>query len=669
MNRLQYETSPYLQQHKDNPVDWYPWGREALDRAAAEDKPILLSIGYSSCHWCHVMERESFTDEAVAAYMNEHFVNIKLDREERPDLDKIYMDAIVAITGSGGWPLNCFLTPDLRPFYGGTYYPPETIHQRPSWIQVLQHIQRIYTQQKDQVREQAGRLSNYLLNSGNTLLQLKPEQGTENMPPLEAGRKMALSLRARFDTVSGGFGQAPKFPATMSIQYLLDYFFYGGEQAYADHAFFTLDRMAQGGIYDQVRGGFARYATDRDWNIPHFEKMLYDNAQLLKLYSTAYKLRPSRLYAQVVEETAEWLIREMKSDSGGYYSAIDADSEHVEGKYYVWTYEELHSVLSGDQFELIKKVYGIRPEGNWEDPHHPQASPVNILWVSEAMRGDERLFSGELKEIKQKLCLEREKRVKPLTDTKLLISWNALLCQGFLEAWDVFQNPVFLDEARGILGFLSAHGMGPTGDYLHQKGSAIPAMLDDISYQGAAFLQAFRSLGEPQFLKQADKVLQYALTHYYDPQAKTFFYSKAAPDLIAPANDWYDNTTPSAVGTMAWNMVQYGRIMQMEYEKMGDEMIRNLRPSILRYPESLSQWASLLLSQSFGWMEIKVPDPAPADIRDILKTFIPLVILHREKEGGAGIDFCHNFSCELPVGSFPEFRLLLKNHYHPDEDH
>lgn len=669
MNRLQYETSPYLQQHKDNPVDWYPWGREALDRAAAEDKPILLSIGYSSCHWCHVMERESFTDESVASYMNEHFINIKLDREERPDLDKIYMDAIVAITGSGGWPLNCFLTPDLRPFYGGTYYPPRPAHQRPSWIQVLQHIQRIYTQQKDQVREQAGRISSYLLNSGNTLLQLKPEQGMETMTPLEAGRKMALSLGARFDIASGGFGQAPKFPASMSIQFLLDYFFYGGDQTYANHAFFTLDRMAQGGIYDQVRGGFARYATDRDWNIPHFEKMLYDNAQLLKLYSTAYKIRPSRLYAQVVEETAEWLIREMKSDSGGYFSAIDADSEHVEGRYYVWTYGELRSVLSGDQFELIKKVYDIRPEGNWEDPHHAQAAPVNILWVSEAMRGDERLFSGELKEIKQKLCQEREKRVKPLTDTKLLISWNALLCQGFLEAWDTFQNPLFLEEARGILVFLSTHGIGPTGDYLHQKGSAIPAMLDDISYQAAAFLQAFRSLGEPQFLKQAGILLKYALTHYYDPQAKTFFYSKAAPDLIAPANDWYDNTTPSAAGTMAWNLVLYGRIMNMEYERMGDEMIRNLRPSILRYPESLSQWASFLLGQSFGWMEIKVPDQAHDDIRDILKTFIPLVILHREKEGGEGIGFCHNFSCELPVRSFPEFRLLLKNHYHPDEDH
>jgi len=668
MNRLQYESSPYLQQHKDNPVDWYPWGREALDKAATEDKPILLSIGYSSCHWCHVMEQESFTDQEVAAYMNEHFVNIKLDREERPDLDKIYMDAVVAITGSGGWPLNCFLTPDLRPFYGGTYFPPRPAHQRPSWTQVLQHIQRIYTQQKAQVLEQAGRLSDYLTNSGNTLLQLKPEQGTEKSTALEICRKMAKTLQARFDLVSGGFGTAPKFPAVMSIQYLLDYYFYSGEQTYADHAFFSLDRMAQGGIYDQVGGGFARYATDRNWNIPHFEKMLYDNAQLLKLYSTAYKIRPSPLYAQVVEETVQWLVREMKSDSGGYYSAIDADSEHTEGKYYVWSYEELRSVLGGEQFDLLKKVYEIRPEGNWQDLHHPTSSPVNILWVSENIRGDELLFSRELREIKEKLGRVREKRIKPITDTKLLIGWNALLCQGFLEAWDVFQNPLFLEEARGILAFLARYGTDPGGDYLHQKDSTIPAMLDDIGYQAAAFLQAYRSLGELQLLEQAGRLLQYALKHYHDPETNTFSYSKATSDLIAPANDWYDNTTPSAAGTMALTLVHYGRIRNAEYESIGNEMIRKLEPAIVRYPESLSHWASLLLSQSFGWMEIKGADPDPDALREILKTFIPLVILHRDNKSGEGISFCHNFSCERPVGSIREFRLLLKNHYHPDEN-
>ena len=541
-------------------------------------------------------------------------------------------------------------------------------HQRPSWMQVLQHIQRIYTQQKTQVLEQAGRLSNYLSNSGNTLLQLKPEQGTENKTSLDTGRKMAQALQARFDLVSGGFGPAPKFPAVMSLQYLLDYYFYSGEKTYSDHVFFTLDRMAQGGIYDQVGGGFARYATDRNWNIPHFEKMLYDNAQLLKLYSTAYKIRPSRLYAQVVEETAQWLVREMKSDSGGYFSAIDADSEHQEGKYYVWSYEELRSVLDGPQFELVKKVYDIRPEGNWQDPHHLPTTPVNILWVSETMKGDELLFSRELKEIKEKLGQVREKRVRPLTDTKLLIGWNALLCQGFLEAWDVFQNPGFLEEARGILAFLSRYGRDPGGDYLHQKDSAIPAMLDDLGFQAAAFLQAYRSLGEPEFLELAGRALQYALKHFYNPQTKILSYSRASPDLIAPANDWYDNTTPSAAGIMAWNLVHYGRMGKADYETTGNEIIRNLRAAILRYPESLSHWASLLLSQSFGWMEIKMHDPDPEALRDILKTFIPLVILHREKNGGNGIALCHNFSCELPVRSFHEFRLLLKNHYYPDEN-
>lgn len=669
MNRLQFELSPYLLQHQTNPVDWYPWGEEALTKSKLEDKPILLSIGYSSCHWCHVMERESFTDVEVARFMNDHFVNIKLDREERPDLDKIYMDAVVAISGSGGWPLNCFLTPDLKPFYGGTYFPPQSAHQRPSWKQVLTHIHKIYTQQKDQVVEQSDRLLQYLKNSSQTLYQIKSEPGLENLAARELGKKMALSLKARFDNTWGGFGQAPKFPATMSIQYLLDYSFFSGDSVYLDHAFYSLDGMAYGGIYDQIGGGFSRYATDKEWNIPHFEKMLYDNAQLLKLYSTAYRIRPKALYAQVVEETVQWLIREMKAPDGGYYSAIDADSEHQEGKFYVWNFEELTSLLTPEELELILSVYDLRPEGNWIDPFHESTSPVNIFWVKKETRNQDILHSVELHSIKNKLLHHRSKRVRPLTDTKQLVSWNALLCLGFLEAYSVFQKEDYLREARGILHFMQSVGMGVEGQYFHQKNSAIPAMLDDMAYHLAALIQSYQVTGNEEDLELANRMMEDVLDHYYNPGTQLFRYSVSDQDLIAPANDLYDNTMPSAVGMMAFNLVRLGRLTHVdEYENLGNELIQKLKPSIVRYPESLSFWASLLLNQSNGWMEIKIGEGYMDQKPQLSKLFIPLVIIHPKACREHGISFCHSFSCEMPVESIQEFRLLLNKHYHPDEN-
>lgn len=669
MNRLQYETSPYLLQHQTNPVDWYPWGEEALNKSRLENKPILLSIGYSSCHWCHVMERESFTDERIARFMNEHFVNIKLDREERPDLDKIYMDAVIAISGSGGWPLNCFLTPDLMPFYGGTYFPPEPAHQRPSWAQVLNHIHKIYTEQHDQVVEQGFRLSQYIQNSGQTLYQIKPEAGLDQLSTLELGRKMALQLKLRFDTLWGGFGRAPKFPATMNIQYLFDYYFYSGDQEYSEHAFHTLDCMAFGGIYDQVRGGFSRYATDTEWNIPHFEKMLYDNAQLIKVFSAAYKIRPKALYVQIVEETFQWLIHEMKAPNGGYYSAIDADSEHQEGKYYVWNYEEIKSVLTEKEWELILSIYDLRPEGNWQDPFHEQPIPINIIWVKKEARENAFLYSEELKSIKQKLNQHRLKRVKPLTDTKQLIGWNALLCLGFLEAYEAFQKEDYLNEAKGILDFISTSGRSKELNYLHQHNSSIPAMLDDMGFHIAALLKGYQNTLDKNYLIRAEVTLKAVMDQYYQAENTSFHYSVSTADLIAPANDLYDNTMPSGTGMMAYNLIQLGRLINnIEYENLGNKLIKNLKPSIVRYPESLSFWCSLLLNSSIGSLEIKLDKAHAIERKSILKMFIPQLILKVTDPEEQGISFCHAFSCEMPVNSIQEFRLLLNKHYYPDEN-
>ncbi|MEP7320367.1 MAG: thioredoxin domain-containing protein [Saprospiraceae bacterium] len=662
MNRLQFEKSPYLLQHKDNPVDWYAWGSEALERAVKENKPILLSIGYSSCHWCHVMERESFTDERVAQFMNLHFVNIKLDREERPDLDKIYMDAVVALSGSGGWPLNCFLLPDKRPFYGGTYFPPTSIHQRPSWIQILEYILRIYNDQRAEVEEQAGRLTDFIRNSGNTLLQLAGKPIDDLRSDESIGKRIFSHLKNRFDRTWGGFGGAPKFPATMSQRYLLDYYFYSGDQDAKDHVMHSLTTMARAGIYDQLAGGFARYATDKEWNIPHFEKMLYDNAQLISLYSAAYKLKPSGTFKRVVYETIRWLISDMKSPLGGFYCAIDADSEHVEGKYYVWTVDELVKILSEEEFKLLNESYAIEEEGNWEDPFHPDGLPKNILWVNKEVT-ESTLDSSELETIKSKLLTVRRQRVPPLTDTKIILSWNALLCLGLLEAFDAFDDDSFLAEALHILQFIDLH-LKDKNKFKHQFESNIPPMLDDLAYYITACIHAYRSTGDTVFVDKASAPVTDVLKNYFNPSTKSFSYSISQDDLISSVNDLYDNTMPSASGIMAYNLVQLGRILNRpEWEELGNEIIRNLLGAIIRYPESLSHWASLAINQMYGWMEVKTGYNGFG--QKVLRQYMPQLIMHRSDDVEISeISFCHNFSCEMPVKSYEEFRLLLDKHYH-----
>lgn len=663
MNRLQFEKSPYLQQHKTNPVEWYAWGPAALDKAVSEDKPILVSIGYSSCHWCHVMEHESFNDAAVAAFMNEHFVNIKIDREERPDLDKIYMDAVMALSGAGGWPLNCFLLPDKRPFYGGTYFPPTAMHQKPSWSQILQFIVQIYKEKRAEVESQAQRLTGYIENSGNTLLQVASQSAPISGTAKEIGAKLFDQLKNRFDRTWGGFGAAPKFPASMTQKFLLDYYFFSGDHQALHQVLKSLNVMARAGIYDQLGGGFARYATDKEWNVPHFEKMLYDNAQLLSLYSQAYKLAPHPLYKKVVQETAGWLMVDMKSPHGGFYSARDADSEHEEGKYYVWTYQEIQAILDGVEFDLFCTVYAIQPEGNWDDPYHPVDRPRNIIWVHHDFKDHETLCSPALRSINDKLLKHRVLRVPPLLDTKVITAWNALLCIGLLDAYDAFGEQKYLAEAKQILSFFESSVLkGP--NYLHQFDSEIPAMLDDIAYSITAYIHAYRLMGTLTYLQKAKDLLHVVMTTYYDSSTHRFDYSITGSDLIAPVSDFYDNTMPSAIGMMAYNLVQLGRMTHdLAMEDQGAKIIDDLQGAIYRYPESLSHWASLLMNKSGGWLELKAD---ASDLNGIGHVYLPLWIKgHQESEGG--ISLCHKHSCEMPVNSIQEFRLLLGRHYYTHE--
>src|SRR5256714_5712987 len=418
-NRLAAETSPYLLQHKDNPVDWYPWGEEALGGGREEDRPILLSIGYSSCHWCHVMERESFEDPETAAYMNEHFVCIKLDREERPDIDAIYMEACQAMTGSGGWPLNVFLTPDQVPFYAGTYFPPDDTRGMPSWRMLLEAIVEAWTERREEIRQGAGRIVERL--QGGALLAPSEQ-------PIDANRfdEALAALRGQYDPHNGGFGGAPKFPPASAIEFLLR----RGEREMTGH---TLRAMASGGMYDQVGGGFARYSVDERWLLPHFEKMLYDNALLARAYLHGWQVIGDDLLRSVCEETLDWMLREMRGQEGGFYSALDADSEGVEGRFYVWSVSELREVL-GDDADAAIAYFGATEGGNFEGR--------NIL-----IRGDER--PEPLPEIRRRLYDARAERVWPGLDDKRLTAWNALAISALAEAGAVLERGDYIDAADG----------------------------------------------------------------------------------------------------------------------------------------------------------------------------------------------------------------------------
>ena len=440
-NRLAQTSSPYLQQHQDNPVDWFPWGDEALAKAQAENKLLIVSIGYSTCHWCHVMAHESFEDDEVAELMNAQFVSIKVDREERPDIDAIYMDAVQAMTGRGGWPLNAVCLPDGRPVWGGTYFP------KPNWMNALAQLHEKYAANPAQFEEQAERLTQHIQS-----MDLVPDASTHPFDAADVTRSF-LQFRQRFDLTHGGFEGAPKFPMPTSWEFLLQYSHHSDQAAVEDALKITLEKMAWGGIYDHVGGGFARYSVDEVWHIPHYEKMLYDNGQLVSLYSKAYRKFKNPLYKRVVSETVTWLEREMLHESGAFFSAQDADSEGEEGKFYVWTADELVQALGKDA-ELYKQIYNMTPEGNWE---HGKNTPIRReqtgILATELGITETKLLS-KMSEMNAKLYAERAKRVWPGTDDKTLVSWNALMDSGLIEAYRSFGDDKYLELARQNLAFI-----------------------------------------------------------------------------------------------------------------------------------------------------------------------------------------------------------------------
>lgn len=665
-NALIHESSPYLLQHANNPVDWYPWGEAALAKAKAENKLILVSVGYSACHWCHVMEHESFEDEAVAEIMNQHFVCVKVDREERPDIDQIYMNAVQLMTGSGGWPLNCICLPDQRPFYGGTYFRKE------DWKKLLLNLAAFWEHQPDEATEYAIRLTHGIRESEKIQFVAQSVDYTED--ELKA---IYEPWTKYFDWSDGGYNRAPKFPMPNNWQFLLRYaHLMHNEQADAI-THFTLQKMAFGGIYDHLGGGFARYSVDRYWHVPHFEKMLYDNAQLVSLYAEAYQHEPQELYRQVVYETLDWLSREMCDASGGFYSALDADSEGVEGKFYTFDQTEILNILAEDA-QLFCEYYGITAEGNWEE----EATNVLMRRLSDekfaATHGLElENWSVQLKNAKEKLFSYRDKRIKPGLDDKILSSWNGMALRAFADAYRVFGEDRFQHSAKKNAQFILKNMRDAKGSlYRNFKNgkASITGFLEDYAFVIDGLTALYEATFEETWLQEAKNLTDHAIAHFSDAETGMFFYtSDEAETLIARKQEIMDDVIPSSNSVMAHNLFRLGHWFAEEtYLQRAKQLLRNVHPQIKSYGSAYSNWAALLLNEVFGIYEIAITGPEFAEKRRQLdKNYIPNKIILGGAQGSlpllqdkwgdtTKIFVCRNQTCQLPVTEVSEALKQIK---------
>jgi uncharacterized protein YyaL (SSP411 family) len=649
-NRLANETSPYLLQHKDNPVDWYPWGEEALARAREGERPILLSIGYSACHWCHVMERESFEDPEIAAVMNELFVPVKLDREERPDLDSIYMEACQAMTGQGGWPLNVFLTPDQIPFFAGTYFPPDSRMGMPSWRSVLEAVAKAWEERRDEIEAGGGRIAERL--RGGALL--RPAEGDLDPGALDDA---VDTLRTNYDRVNGGFGGAPKFPPASALEFLLR----RGETEMTAH---TLRAMASGGMYDQVGGGFARYSVDPYWLVPHFEKMLYDNALLARAYLHGWQVTGEPLFRIVTEETLDWALREMRGPEGGFYSALDADSEGVEGKFYVWTVDELREALAGepDADEAIA-WFGATDRGNFEGRNIPVRGPG---------RPERR------PEWRRVLLAARSERVWPGLDDKRLTSWNALMISALAEAGAVLERPDYLDAARTAARFVLDELRDGDGRLLRswKDGEAkLNAYLEDHGFLLEALLTLYEASFEPRWFAEARALADAMIERFADDENGGFFETSSDHEqLLARRKDLEDHPIPSGNAAAAYGLLRLGALTgEHGYEERGASVLRLLHELAVTHPQAFGH---LLQALDFHLAPVKevalVGDELGPLERVVRRAFRPhLVVAGGEHDGvpllegrepvngRAAAYVCEQFSCRAPVTEPEELERLL----------
>ncbi|MDG1435642.1 MAG: thioredoxin domain-containing protein [Saprospiraceae bacterium] len=659
-NKLINESSPYLLQHAHNPVDWYPWGDEALAKAKAEDKMIIVSVGYAACHWCHVMEHESFEDTLVSKIMNENFICIKVDREERPDIDDVYMSACQLASGRGcGWPLNAFALPDGRPVWASTYFP------KKDWLGVLNNFIKIKKEDPERLEESANQLQEGIKQQDNIVLN----QEDQDFNPQNLA-KIATNFLENIDFKKGGRKGAPKFPMPNNYEFLLNYYHFTKDAKALEGVTTTLDNMANGGIYDHLGGGFARYSTDDDWFAPHFEKMLYDNGQLISLYSEAYQLTKNPLYKKVVVETLEYTKREMTNPDGGFYSSLDADSEGEEGKFYVWKKSEIDSLLGDDLAKVFNEFYEVKRSGNWEHKNnilHRKSSNEKVAKKFD-LTADQ--LSKKIDDAKIILMSARGKRIRPGLDDKILTSWNALMLKGYTDAYRAFGNEEYLESAIRNANFLVKNSIKDEhrlNRNFKDGQSVINAFLDDYALLIDAFVHLYQVTFDEQWLNHAKKLTAYTQTHFYDKSTGMFHYtSNLDPELIARKKELADNVIPGSNSTMARNLYKLGTMLyQPEWVDLSKQMLHNLSESITDTPQPnfYSNWCSLYWAIVNPPFEVAViGDNSRALSKELMQYYLPNALILGGKsegnlqllqdkliEGETRIYVCKNKVCKFPV--------------------
>jgi hypothetical protein len=677
-NRLIHETSPYLLQHAHNPVDWHPWGEEAFQKATSENKPVLLSIGYSACHWCHVMERESFENEEIAALMNELFVSIKVDREERPDLDEIYMNAVQMMTGRGGWPMTMFLTPEGKPFYGGTYFPPEDRYSVPGFPKILRGVANAFYKQPQDVENSVSQILARLQSMSRS---------AESAGPFDPDIiiRGAEQLAQAHDSEHGGFGRAPKFPNAGVYELFLRAFHQSKNPRFLDTITYTLTKMAQGGIYDHLGGGFHRYSVDEKWLVPHFEKMLYDNAQLVRVYAQVYQITGEPQFKRVVEETVDYLLREMLQPQGGFYSTQDADSEGEEGKFFVWTPQEVSRILGEDAAEIFCRIYDVSEQGNFEDKNilHP------ILTLEQASkyfnRGVDEI-AALLEEAKAKLFAEREKRIKPFRDEKVITAWNGLALSGLAEAIKISGNQEYRRAATRTVEFIFSK-LFRDGHLLHTYRDGVAKILgylDDYAFLAVGLLDLFEATLDRSLLARTIELTDILIGEFWDDDDGAFFYTgKSHEQLISRAKPAFDASIPSGNSMAAQLLLRLYHYTSREvYLKKAETILRSYHDSMAAQPFGLAHMLGALDFYLRKPKEIViVGEPDEPRTREILEgvhsTYLPNSTLQlvrpnekidemapllkgKSQVGGRATGYvCHNFTCSAPVTTWDELRRLL----------
>jgi len=678
-NNLSNETSPYLLQHAHNPVHWQAWSPDIFTLAQQHNKPILLSIGYAACHWCHVMERESFEQKEVGDYMNAHFINVKVDREERPDVDHIYMDALQAMTGSGGWPLNIFLLPDGKPFFGGTYFPPIKMTQRASWMEVLKGVKEAFDNNLEKLQQQANQLTQHIVKTNIVASDLQTNSSNSNdswgvdaiqevIATKEEVALMAQRILQSADTQWGGFGNAPKFPQTFCLQMLFRSDAIHQDEASRVHAIRSIDKMIQGGIYDHVGGGFSRYSTDAQWQAPHFEKMLYDNALLLGVLAEAYQITQKEIYRKVIEDTFVFLQRELFNGEGAYFAALDADSEGIEGKFYTWSFDEIKKIIPDDLIHSFCKYYQVQPEGNWEH--------TNILWTQESL---EEGFSEKFVTAKKNLLTERSQRIRPALDHKIILSWNNLMITALCKCYAALGNESYKNRAVENMKWVENNFIDDTASHLfHTNTNGIKktfAFLDDYASLIKAYLDLQEITGDLSYLHKAKKWTEYVLENFIDEQNTFFYYTpQYQTDIIVRKKETYDGAQPSGNSMMCWNLYALGNFfLEPIWTAQAEKMMRMMRKMLLQYPSSFSFWGQSFALMAMGKKELVGVGPHSSELRkQILAPFLPFkwVILTPLEDatilstkGRYSIDnqyyICFNNTCLAPVSQLSDILALI----------